>query len=302
MKTIFFNRLLLVSVSISWVACVIIITTLFMSGRSVCAQTGCSGTLPPVNLDAAGQVTATYPRGATVVVSMSGLSSEQQRQVNIALENMNTNNRANGSNVQFVGHGSGLPGANGQYTLTIQNGSLDTGTVAQLDAIPVGGQITSATMTFNTGAATHDGQPGSSPYYVQGADGYDTVFIKKTLHELGHAMGLGDSTRPQTAGNSIMNTSRGPNCQNDVCNNQATSVQPCDNAAIQYHQSYQEPIIIDNTNDCSIYPNAPGCSLVFNDGGYGSNYCTPYFWVVYTSYDGGKTWQFDYVESYAGCW
>ncbi len=36
-------------------------------------------------------------------------------------------------------------------------------------------------------------------------------------------------------------------------------------------------------------------------GGGGGGYCTPYYWVYYESYDGGRTWHVVDV-SYAGCW
>jgi hypothetical protein len=36
-------------------------------------------------------------------------------------------------------------------------------------------------------------------------------------------------------------------------------------------------------------------------GGGGGYYCTPYFWVYYESYDGGRTWSVVDIQ-YAGCW
>jgi RHS repeat-associated protein len=36
-------------------------------------------------------------------------------------------------------------------------------------------------------------------------------------------------------------------------------------------------------------------------GGGGGYYCTPYYWVYFVSYDGGRTWELTDV-SYAGCW
>jgi len=34
----------------------------------------------------------------------------------------------------------------------------------------------------------------------------------------------------------------------------------------------------------------------------GYDYCTPYIWVYYVSYDNGETWQETGETEYAGCW
>jgi predicted Zn-dependent protease len=76
-------------------------------------------------------------------------------------------------------------------------------------------------ITFNTdyARAGSRGTPEyNQPYYDPNAAGYDTVFKKKTYHEVGHSLGLCDVVRSlQQPGGSVMNTSV-DNCANDVCN------------------------------------------------------------------------------------
>lgn len=68
--------------------------------------------------------------------------------------------------------------------------------------------------------------------------GYDTVFLKGTLHEVGHTMGLGHAPSPQTSGKSVMNGRSGIN---DVNNLTATDVQPCDKQTVNQNPQCPTP-------------------------------------------------------------
>ena len=81
-------------------------------------------------------------------------------------------------------------------------------------------------------------------YYDSSKDGYDTIFTKMALHEIGHLMGLshytdghpdtcqsgGDPSKYQTHGSSVMNGGCNPN---DVDGNIATAPTfNCDNSRV----------------------------------------------------------------------
>lgn len=93
--------------------------------------------------------------------------------------------------------------------------------------------IKEVTTVFNTEAAKADPfNPNSGPYYVPGAPGYDSVFTKFGLHELGHPLCLEDvPVGNQQAGASVMNFGRA-DCPNDSCNFLPNDVTSCDNNSI----------------------------------------------------------------------
>ena len=68
--------------------------------------------------------------------------------------------------------------------------------------------------------------------------GFDTVFLKGTLHEVGHTMALGHAPSPQTAGKSVMNGRSGIN---DVNNLTPTDVQPCDKQSVNQNPQCPTP-------------------------------------------------------------
>lgn len=90
--------------------------------------------------------------------------------------------------------------------------------------------ISDATIFFNTRALANTYNLDGRPFYDPESPGYDTIYEKITLHEIGHGMGL-DHPANETAGESVMNTSAEcPNdAPNDVCNHNPTTITPCDN-------------------------------------------------------------------------
>lgn len=73
-------------------------------------------------------------------------------------------------------------------------------------------------------------------FYDQSKPGYDTVFLKEALHEIGHTMGLGHPTTQQ-AGKSVMNAMLGTNDQGNLI---PTSIQTCDNTKIDQNTNYRD--------------------------------------------------------------
>jgi hypothetical protein len=65
--------------------------------------------------------------------------------------------------------------------------------------------------------------------FVANQPGYDTVFLKGALHEIGHTMGLDHIPTFEMPGRSVMNSRSGVNDQN---NNNPTDVQPCDRQSV----------------------------------------------------------------------
>lgn len=63
-------------------------------------------------------------------------------------------------------------------------------------------------------------------------------FLKGTLHEVGHTMGLGHAPSPQTAGKSVMNGRSGIN---DVNNLTPTDVQECDKQSVNQNPQCPTP-------------------------------------------------------------
>lgn len=66
-------------------------------------------------------------------------------------------------------------------------------------------------------------------------------FLKGTLHEVGHTMGLGHAPSPQTAGKSVMNGRSGIN---DVNNLTPTDVQECDKQSVKPESSVPNPYTV----------------------------------------------------------
>lgn len=81
--------------------------------------------------------------------------------------------------------------------------------------------------------------------------GFDTVFLKGTLHEIGHTMGLDHAPSPETAGKSVMNGRSGINDSNNLT---PTEVQPCDKQSVNHNPQCPTPTPapeeIENDEDC----------------------------------------------------
>lgn len=175
-------------------------------------------------------------------MNFGNITDEDQRaQIQAAINNWNDNNRVyNNSGVQFVIGTAPSGGA----TLTFRNGAVSTpGRVAETGVTgPAGTTVAnSAVVTFDTAEPIPNTNP-PVPFYDSNAAGYNQVFLKIALHEIGHTMGLDDVQGTSTPGASVMNRP-GPT-QNDAgAPNQParipTQTQSCDNGSV--NNSYPPP-------------------------------------------------------------
>jgi hypothetical protein len=265
-----------------------------------------------------------FPLGQRVYVDIDfRLTQAQQSQIRAGLDSWNDANVRNGSGVVF--DYGGVPTEPGSVnvlhitsgTLTNNDGSVNTTTVAQINynrLNDAAGEAYDATITFNTGGATASDDPNSpfynQPYYNQNASGYNTVFTKKTMHEVGHGMGLCDvPVAQQQAGQSVMNTSR-DDCPNDNCGIQPLTVQDCDENAVSDVPNYQPLPTPTPTNTggggmsyCEMYPSSCyGGGYGGGYGGYGGGcydvYEKDYSYVCVEGHGCSVTEFYDYLYTY----
>ena len=189
-----------------------------------------------------------WPRGSTVRYFLdANLSPEQRRQARWALAEWSRANSVNGARVRFE---EDLSGQSFQFHLL--NGPLDGNTPAFANkSFTAEGNVVAATLTYNHSAVfAGTGTPIADP----NQPGYDTFFIKITLHEVGHTMGL-DHT-PVPSGNAC-NQPDGASVMNYICNvndrsnNMPLRVTECDQSVInslpRYPPFNQTPNPIDST-------------------------------------------------------
>lgn len=178
---------------------------------------------------------------ARVYYSVSGLGASEYGQILNALDAWTASNRFNKSVVEYI-QGSPPPSATLYATLAIQSGPTSgPGIVAETFKNPQNGasQITSITVDLSATI------PGTNPPQLAlnpNLSGYNTIFKKLLLHELGHTMDLKDVdkdiTKPcygQTAGHSVMNGVCGAN---DGLSNMPKSIQACDTQAVNSSTLY----------------------------------------------------------------
>jgi hypothetical protein len=237
----------------------------------VCAQqSGC----PQMNVG--GNTSLTWPAGATVKVFFD--SSVSPDRMDIYKQALNNWSAGNGQGVTFVFE---VETGQAQYSMSVT------------DAIPNGdnslrGQVVWQGWDGNGVLQYVDIQ--MNPNVTD-----STALLNAMSHEIAHNFGLNHATTVsnQTA-SSLYNSNNG---LNDTSTG-APGPTPCDKQTMN-----------------SIYAGggvkyvAPTIGGSGGDGGYDPgyyyyydyNYCTPYYWVYYESYDGGRTW--NEVDSwYAGCW
>ncbi|MBV8857128.1 MAG: hypothetical protein JOZ02_09380 [Acidobacteria bacterium] len=244
------------------------------SGSVCLAREDC--VTPPPDPNKAG-----WTKGTTVYYDVSGLPDSVRQQAKDAFAAWTDANKTNGSGVTFAPSDASHPAS-----FTVGVGAADgrpgkTNTSTDANKISTG-----ATTTLDLN---------NTDFFDSSAEGFGTAILKIMLHEIGHTMGItdtpGDDTKPcggQTPGGSVMNGQCGVN---DRGGNGATKVTTCDSTVIGEKAQYTRPIM---------QPGGGGSdySGYYYDPGYG---CTPYYWVYYESWDGGKTWEVVDME-YAGCW
>ncbi|MGI8655916.1 MAG: hypothetical protein ACR2LC_11930 [Pyrinomonadaceae bacterium] len=133
-------------------------------------------------------------------------------------------------------------GTNNPTTLTFQNGPISTvGRVSEARVTSAPGSLvaSSATIVFNPQATIPNTNPPVN-FYNENALGYESIFLKLGLHEIGHTMGLSDVPNDLAqAGQSEMN--RPSASVNDVNGVMATNGTQCDINAVSSSYPYQPP-------------------------------------------------------------
>lgn len=177
---------------------------------------------------------------ARIYYSVTGFGASEYGQILNALDAWTASNRFNKSVVEYI-QGSPPPDATLYATLAIQAGDIPTqGVVAATTKNPETGVSQSTTIIVNLNATI----PGTTPPQLAlnpGQSGYNTIFKKLMLHELGHTMSLKDVDRGpttcygQTAGHSVMNSICGVN---DGLGNMPKSIQTCDTQAVNSSTLY----------------------------------------------------------------
>ena len=178
-----------------------------------------------------------WTQGTTVYYNLGNITdSNQRQQIEAAITSWNDANRSNNSGVQF----SSAPPPNGARTLTFQNGTNTSNPAFMQPTINLQTkEILSATITFDFSKTNSTGVPWLNP----NGSGYDSVFTKVALHEIGHTMGLNEAPIPeggicaQVDGATAMNGMCNPN---DTGNNLPMSVPQCDQDTLK--TSYPPPV------------------------------------------------------------
>jgi hypothetical protein len=174
-----------------------------------------------------------WAQGAVVRFFLDpNLSEEQKRQIRLAVTAWNNANSVNNSRVRFEED----TGQN--FVFRFLNGTLPLGTPAFANkSFNANGTVVSGTLTYDPNAVF----PGTNILIVDPSKaGYDTIFIKLTLHEMGHTMGLDHPAAPAN----ICDQPNGATVMNYVCNendqggNLPTSVAACDQSAINSESIY----------------------------------------------------------------
>lgn len=162
------------------------------------------------------------------------ITGPEREAIQRSIQKWRDENQANGSGVRFeemAPTDTSTPNLvlrNGQNAPVTRNGQtfIPPGNMHP-EALNSDGSLARATITFDTRP-----EAGTDPTRA----GYDTIWDKISLHELGHTMGLDHPDfSEETAGRTVMNSAANVN---DQLNNIPTTLQPCDRTAIQSHPQY----------------------------------------------------------------
>lgn len=174
---------------------VLLIAGFGISLSLVYAQTGC----PPVSQNG-------WRQCSTVYYTVSGFDVTPYGEILNGIDSWISNNSTNNnSKVNFI-QGNPPAGATNYGVLRIQTGTTSGGDPAETIKDTNAGAIASATITFYLQATIPNTSPPQIVFNPSGS-GYDTIFKKVLLHEIGHTMGLKDEPKgtgtcySQTAGN-----------------------------------------------------------------------------------------------------
>ncbi|MEK6408757.1 MAG: hypothetical protein AABN34_17680 [Acidobacteriota bacterium] len=179
---------------------------------------------------------------AKVYFSLQGFNATQSSQIRQAISRWNTANQTNNSRVVFF---EGIQPLNlvNAGSLSIQSGATTQGTPAETTRNTQVGAIANATIRIHLQAIipnTNPPQLAFDPNVV----GYGSAFLKVTLHEVGHTMGIGHAPtgsgqcQGQVLGATVMNNMCN---QNDRSNNIATNITTCDRNAVNSEATLYPP-------------------------------------------------------------
>jgi Calx-beta domain/Domain of unknown function (DUF4214) len=174
-----------------------------------------------------------WGQGTTVRFFLNpDLSAEMKRQIRVAVGEWNNANSLNNSRVRFEEDTTGQ-----NFVFRFQLGTLASGNPARADKIFSGNTVVSGTLTYDPNNVF----PGTNILIADpNQPGYDTIFVKLTLHEMGHTMGL---DHPAVPGN-VCDQPNGATVMNFICNindqggNLPTSPTACDQSSINSESIY----------------------------------------------------------------
>lgn len=252
----------------------LLLTSLIL-GNAVEASTGCAPNDPDIH---------GWPKNSTVYYSIGGFPPAVQAQIEQAFALWNAANGQNGSNVTFQAEDENHPAT---FTVSPGPAVASTGPAAALTNVISPFGTTTGAQTLIDIDNTED------TWYAEGQTGYDNVFLKVMLHEIGHTMGLNDVPVPdihktcgdQTAGNSVMN---GKCDVNDQGNNLPTNVQPCDNLDVNSNFQYNNALCNPAMNECQYQGgvfDTTTCSCNYYSYQPNYNYGGNYGWEMGDCYD-----------------
>lgn len=186
-----------------------------------------------------------FPQGNTVYYSFENIpDGAEKNQIIAAVQNWNNYTTTACSNLRFVAR-EYVPGPYfppGESQLVFKNDVITNSVASTVEETFYSGQtITVGTVIFNPSLTFPDGSGGSILYFNPSGAGYDTIFIKSAMHEIGHLMGLShyhtnypNSCTQESNQSSIMNNGCGINDNGTYLgstfypSNQTTNITNCD--------------------------------------------------------------------------
>jgi hypothetical protein len=252
-----------------------------------------------------------WSRGSTVnvFIDTNNMSADAQQAVRDAFANWQAAGSQNGSNVTF------------NFTTTRPTSGVGTwvtvSTATNITDPATGGRVRAQTNNTND---TNTGEELRAGIRFDDVMTNYAAVLESMVHEIGHTFGFNHC---DTCGITESVMARTPYDPNDpstynVAYGKPTSPTDCDNYKL--HAMNYPDCGADTSYFCSQNGgswNGLTCTCDYGGGGGGGGggyggggsygeggggYCTPYYWVWYESYDGGKTWEPTGEVEYAGCW
>jgi hypothetical protein len=232
-----------------------VIVAVYLTGS---VEAGCPG-----NLSVQG-----WPTDSNIKYDTSNFTTQELSRVQDALDDWTSHNQSNCSEVEFSENAFGP-----ELTIVASTGvsAVSVGHVAENQVFSQNlGHITSSGITFFWGA-NNGATPPTLAWNQNGAPGsqvqndYYRAVLATALHEVGHTMGLDEASgtifpNHFTAGQTVMNPFVGVN---DSAHYGATSVQGCDDIAVNNETDY--------FNNC-LFSGGP-CETCYSDTDCVATYC-----------------------------